>query len=126
LNHFSKKQKNRLLIELLLYLKGNLFHQPVWGGSCSANANRINLSEPGRIYFGTFCYMVGSGIFLFTNGIQIFAVGTFMSGHKKDQFMTACKLPQVGNPVGNLPADGVFDFQGNPGFMPAFIFSAIA
>ena len=84
-----------------------LLHEPFWRACCSTDADRVDVFYPFDVDFFCRLYLVGVRVHLFTFVEEHLPVAAFASRDKEDEFMSLSKLCDVGDSVGNLPADGV-------------------
>ena len=101
-------------------------HEPAGGGGSSADTYALFSFEPSGVYFADVGNESGLGIDLQAFSEKHPSVGTLFPANEQDKVVSAGKLPDIGNAVGDLPTDGVERFELSIGFQLFYLVDDVA
>ncbi len=88
-----------------------LLHEPFGGGGGSADAHRLYVLEPVRLYFVGMPDKVGIGVHIKALREKHLPVAALLSRHKDDDIVLLRKAADIAEAVRHLPADGVEELK---------------
>ena len=101
-------------------------HEPAGGGGSSADTYALFSFEPCGVYFADVGNESGLGIDLQAFSEKHPSVGALFPANEQDKVVSAGKLPDIGNAVGDLPTDGVERFELSIGFQLFYLVDDVA